>query len=147
MKISDKSGYFTIEVAKLRGFNKNGRDDPPHYTALCKAANGDPNPKLDYIEYEEQFIASINDFKKAHTRKEVLNNEIQFIPGRTYTRIKTFKLNNTYFPINTIQDFRSREALMRRKDVQPFAKIALNQGLIQAIEAMKHNLITPKEEN
>lgn len=139
MLAHDVTGRFTEKIYKIRGQQHKTNDRIPAKELLKQILQGVENPKLFETKYIEEKIVSPKDFKKAHTRKEVENNEIKLIPGLSQVVQKEYTLNNTHHSIDTIAEYKARTSVKHIDKQKLFTKTAQEQGYRESNKLMEED--------
>ena len=88
------------------------------------------------MEYQEEWIANINDFKKAHKKEDLDNGNIKFRPGKTQIRDRVCRMNPSFVPLDTMEEFRTQKQRALRGRGILYGPLAVEKGFKVAIQAM-----------
>jgi len=128
----DENGEFT----KMNFVHRKTTDQKeyPLFRIFIQILQGDENPRIEDLEYEESHLASVREFRDAHTKEEVETNQIKFRPGERITHHTQAKFNNTHFPIQNVEEFQTRKRRVQRKNGTAFEIYSTVKEMIQAME-------------
>lgn len=141
--LQDKEGNNTTIEFKIRSERKDVNTSPLR-ELFKQALGGVENPKISEFTVTETKIYSINDFRNAHSKKDIDTGNIKNLPGHSATKTRNVRFNNTQIHIdyinqyNTIKQRETRETTMFNKTLE-------EQGLIPTLQDMNNNILPSRK--